>query len=93
MAKVVSLKFVRLGEGPNDIRTTLYEDSPEYQKIGTYLHLGTGEVVAIFAHLGVPGEESYRVLKAVSSLFSDYRLQIQINDEQDQYLRRTFPSQ
>jgi cysteine sulfinate desulfinase/cysteine desulfurase-like protein len=90
MAKNISLILHRFKDVRTSILTLIFEDSPIFNSTGAQMYLGSRELSDLLEKLGKTHEEAAEILEKVILTPSHYRLQMSLNDEQEEHARRTF---
>jgi hypothetical protein len=72
------------------ILTLIFEDSPTFNNNGAEMHLGSRELLDLLEKLGKTRAEAAEILDKVIPTPSHYRLQLSLNDEQEEQARRAF---
>lgn len=90
MAKSISLVLHRFKEVRTNILTLIFEDSPTFHNNGAQMYLSSHDLSDLLEKLGKTREEAEEILEKVIPTPSHYRLQLSLNDEQEEHARRTF---
>jgi hypothetical protein len=90
MAKKISLILHRFKDIRTNILTLIFEDSPTFKNDGAQMYLATDELSELLVKLGKTHEETAKILDKVIPTPSHYRLQLNLNDQQEEQARRSF---
>jgi len=90
MAKRISLILHRFKDVRTNILTLIFEDSPTFKNDGAQMYLSTHELLDLLVKVGKSREEAGKILEKVIPTPSHYRLQLNLNDQQEEEARRVF---
>lgn len=90
MSKNVSLILHRFKDVRTNILALIFEDSPIFRDNGAQRYLGSHEVSELLEKLGKTRAEAAEILGKVIPTPSHYRVQLSLNDQQEEQARRAF---
>ena len=90
MAKNISLILHRFQDVRTSILALIFEDSPTFNKNGAQRYFDSHELSDLLERLGKTHQEAAEIFERVIPTPSHYRLQLSLNDEQEEHARRTF---
>jgi hypothetical protein len=90
MAKNISLILHRFQDVRTNILTLIFEDSPTFKNNGAQVYLGTHELSDLLEKLGKTRTEAAEIVEKVIPTPSHYRLQLSLNDQQEEQARKVF---
>jgi hypothetical protein len=90
MAKTISLVIHRFTEVRVNMLVMIFEDSPTFKNNGAQIYAGDRELLQLLESLGETHEEASAILDKVTPTPSHYRLQLSLNDQQEDQAHRMF---